>query len=472
MVRSTTLHLPLLLNMSTHTAPSRSFDDDPCFGHSRDRLGLIIDELKANHEFHHRALPGLADLLVDIIDPKVTVEREDSIRRLLQVFQRSTTDDKYSRVLDQWPEEKNLIVQFVEDGKSAEELAPQFETGVSLGAREELPPVHPGDTANAPSPHHSHLMTEIVDDLHLSSLKFLEKKVIPQLELFEDSGKKVKIIVFSDAKWQNWGRTVENTPSLTFVPRTSYGIQQIIKYAKENDFNVRASGYRHSWAPLFGKTGQIMISTLGLTQSTVLPNLESLPGSQYFIKGTELNSISFLTPPEQGKKRLVRVGTAVTNQMFRRWCNDRKLDEASTLPLNVIMVEITLGGSNAPICHGAGRAHPTLSDLVYAIEYIDANGNQQTITKDNDPDLMNTASGCFGLLGVVTHLTLELDPMTYAVMTPRKIPVMRAIPPPPGLEDKDIPEALRVSMTPEERAQAQAEFEKHARNDYYCEWFW
>jgi len=28
-----------------------------------------------------------------------------------------------------------------------------------------------------------------------------------------------------------------------------------------------------------------------------------------------------------------------------------------TLPLNVSMVEIAFGGSNAPICHGAGFRH-------------------------------------------------------------------------------------------------------------------
>ena len=96
-----------------------------------------------------------------------------------------------------------------------------------------------------------------------------------------------------------------------------------------------------------------------------------------------------------------------------------------TLPLNVIMVEITLGGSNAPICHGAGRQHQTLSDLVRSIEYIDANGNLRTVDK---PEYLRAAAGCFGLMGVVTHLTLEFQPMTYANMTPVKIPVMKVRP--------------------------------------------
>lgn len=442
--------------------------EDACFEHSRDRLGLIIDEVRSNHDLNEKDLPGLVDLLLDIVDPDFVVEPEDSIRRLLKVFFDST-DDTYSHVLAQYQEsEADLVRRFVESGESTVELGRDFEMGVSLGAREELPLVRQENGESISHRLHAFDAPVVKFDSRIASLK----KTAPHVELYNDEQRKEKITLLLDERWQNWGRTVESCPSLTFVPRTSYGIQQIVKYAKEHNMNVRASGYRHSWARIFGKTGHIIISTLGLTQSTMLPNIESLPGSQYFVKGTELNSIAFLRIPEKGKKRLVRVGTAVTNQMFRRWCNDRKLDEASSLPLNVIMVEITMGGSNAPICHGAGRAHPTLSDLVYAIEYVDANGNMQIISKDKDPELMASASGCFGLLGIVTHLTMELDPMVYAIMTPRKIPIMKAIPPPPGLEDKDIPDPLRIHMTSEERAKAQAEFEKHARSDFYCEWFW
>lgn len=163
---------------------------------------------------------------------------------------------------------------------------------------------------------------------------------------------------------------------------------------------------------------------------------------------------------------LVRVGAAVTNERLRRWCvKNKKL----TLPINVIMVEITLGGSNAPICHGSGRRHQTLSDLVRAIEYVDANGSLRTVDK---PEHLRAAAGCFGLMGVVTHLTLELQPMTYANMKPEKIPVMQAVPPPPGMPDSEIPKALFVNRTPEQRAKDQEIFEYRASDDFYSEWFW
>ena len=45
------------------------------------------------------------------------------------------------------------------------------------------------------------------------------------------------------------------------------------------------------------------------------------------------------------------------------------------------MVEITWGGSNSPICHGAGLRNQTLSDLVTEIEFVNAKGELQTVNK-------------------------------------------------------------------------------------------
>jgi len=142
----------------------------------------------------------------------------------------------------------------------------------------------------------------------------------------------------------------------------------------------------------------------------------------------------------------------VTNEMFRQWAvpNDKY-----TLPLNVSMVEITFGGSNAPICHGAGFRHGTLSDLVREMEFVNAKGE---IQKVNDRKALNAASGCFGMMGVVVSMVLRLDKMTYAEMRPSKIPTELAIPPPPGYK---IPKELlggRSHPTESELEKANAEF--------------
>jgi hypothetical protein len=138
-----------------------------------------------------------------------------------------------------------------------------------------------------------------------------------------------------------------------------------------------------------------------------------------------------------------------------------------TVPLNVIMVEITWGGSNAPICHGAGWKHRTLSDLVVAVEFVNARGELQVV---DDPAQLTAVSGCFGMLGIVTAISLKLDRMSYARMTPLKVPVALTIPPPAGLA---LPPQIDISRySPAQLQGAWNDFVRRAENDYYSEWFW
>lgn len=201
-----------------------------------------------------------------------------------------------------------------------------------------------------------------------------------------------------------------------------------------------------------------------------------------------------------GRKRLCRVGAAVTNEEFRRWAI---AGNAWSLPVDVILVEVrqtyqyvtrslvltlsqvTIGGVNGPICHGAGISHKTLSDYVRRIEYVDCNGQIQVV---DDPLQIKAAAGAFGLLGVLTHITFELDAMTYAVIVsyhnslscdgwltsiqqPVKEDVGLGVPP---LDKNDIPLALRSDWfhspnANELLASAKETFERRAANDYYSE---
>ena len=113
----------------------------------------------------------------------------------------------------------------------------------------------------------------------------------------------------------------------------------------------------HSWAPVFGRdnqqnNGNIMISMLSEITAGLLPNLSSLPTSLFQDETNALKSIDKVEPGHVNGlaltdgKQYVRVGAATTNERFRRWC----LTEGRvTLPMNIIEVEISMGGANAPI---------------------------------------------------------------------------------------------------------------------------
>ncbi|KAJ6509051.1 hypothetical protein C8R45DRAFT_894083 [Mycena sanguinolenta] len=273
------------------------------------------------------------------------------------------------------------------------------------------------------------------------------------------------VTVYRNAQFQNWGRTNAFLPDYTCVPTTVAGIQHIVSYAKDNDTGVRCAGFRHSWSPIFGRDKQILISLLPLHEVEVIPNLTALALPQS--APNELQTIEIVkgTPRIKGNV-LVRVGVSTTNERLRRWCVENK---KYTYPLNVIMVEMTVGGTNGPVCHGAGIKQGTLSDLVRKVEYVDCNGQLRVV---EDPEHLRAAAGCFGLMGVITHLTLEFEPMTYALMQPAKLPVVQAVPPPDDMSDDEIPPALRITRTPEQKAQDVAAFEAHCTEDRYSEYFW
>jgi hypothetical protein len=267
------------------------------------------------------------------------------------------------------------------------------------------------------------------------------------------------------ARFQNWGRTVRNTPAVTFVPRTKHGVREIVKWARANHKRVRAAGYRHSWSDVYSADGQVLISMLPPDIADTLPAAEPAIDPQDELQGIELVG----RVREDGvRKALCRIGAASTNEQFRRWCLDENGGNWEwTVPLNVVMVEITWGGSNAPICHGAGRRHRTLSDLVVEVEFVNARGRLQRVS---DPKLLRTAAGCFGLLGIVTSLTLKLDPMTYATLRPKSPPLALAVPPPEGFR---VPRAVDMSgVSRADLERARRRFVRQCERAYYSEWFW
>jgi hypothetical protein len=279
-------------------------------------------------------------------------------------------------------------------------------------------------------------------------------------EVLEGDGKPMRAL--GPKLFCNWGRTVKNTPARTFLPRTKQGVCNIVKWAAAHKKRVRVAGYRHTWTELFSEDDEVLISMLPL------PVAEELPASEPLLDPeNELMGIDIVGEIEEDgrKKALCRIGAATTNEMFRRWAIGTM---KWTVPLNVIMVEITWGGSNGPICHGAGITHQTLSDLVHEIEFVNAKHELQRVS---DRQQLRAASGCFGLLGVVTAVTLKLDPMTFANMRPAMVPTVLAVPPPAGMT---VPPALEPIPPPtqEQLDAAWADFILRAETDYYSEWFW
>ena len=122
--------------------------------------------------------------------------------------------------------------------------------------------------------------------------------------------------------------------------------------------------------------------------------------------GSEMTKIEFIKQLDDNHAA-VRVGAGATNLQMLTW----SLKNEWTLPMDIIALMITYGGSNATITHGAGINNKNLNDIVLKLEFVNALGNLQVI---DDPVKLKSTSGAFGLLGIVTAITFKMDKMTYA----------------------------------------------------------
>jgi len=71
---------------------------------------------------------------------------------------------------------------------------------------------------------------------------------------------------------------------------------------------------------------------------------------------------------------------------------------------------ISVAGACATATHGSGDRNGNLATAVTALEVVTADGGKTVFARDRDPDAFNGAVVSLGGLGVVTSLTLELQP--------------------------------------------------------------
>jgi hypothetical protein len=154
--------------------------------------------------------------------------------------------------------------------------------------------------------------------------------------IYEDEEQTMIMEVHEEVPFNNWALSVCNIPRYTFFPKKVLGLQNLVKYAKHNNFRVRCGGYRHSWSQSFCQNGEILVSLLNLEEVTTIP--DPLPiGADYIDPHNELKVIQMASSASADEETsLVRVGVSVTNEQFRRWA---VANNKWALPMDVILVE-------------------------------------------------------------------------------------------------------------------------------------
>jgi xylitol oxidase len=71
---------------------------------------------------------------------------------------------------------------------------------------------------------------------------------------------------------------------------------------------------------------------------------------------------------------------------------------------------ISVGGACATATHGSGMGNGNLATAVKAVEFVAADGSVHMLSRDKDGDRFAGSVVGLGALGVVTHLTLQIQP--------------------------------------------------------------
>jgi xylitol oxidase len=174
----------------------------------------------------------------------------------------------------------------------------------------------------------------------------------------------------------NWAGNQTFHASHLYEPKTLEETQQIVKSCTK----VRPLGTRHSFNTI-ADTTQDQISLHNLNQINI-----------------------------DEKSRTVTVGAGVRYGDLAPVIDARgfALHNLASLP------HISVAGATATGTHGSGIHNQNLSSSVAAIELVAADGTVHTLSRSNDGDTFLASVVHLGCIGVVTSVTLDLEP-TYQV---------------------------------------------------------
>jgi alditol oxidase len=170
----------------------------------------------------------------------------------------------------------------------------------------------------------------------------------------------------------NWGGNYRYSTADVFQPATVSEVQDAIRSSE----GIRALGTRHSFNGM-ADSSIAQISTLKLNDVTVDPRLRHATvgaGIRYGDLAVILDAKGFA------------------------------LHNMASLP------HISIGGACATATHGSGMQNGNLSTAVTAVEFVTASGDVKILSRDKDGERFAGAVVALGSLGVLTHVTLAIQP--------------------------------------------------------------
>lgn len=185
---------------------------------------------------------------------------------------------------------------------------------------------------------------------------------------------------------RNWGRTIAFTPTEYLLPRKEEELAQALYRAARKKYPFRVVGAGHSWTPL--------IETRGL-----LLSLDRMQG------------LVALRPGE--KQVTVWAGTRLYQILPRLW------EEGFSLSNQGDIDQQSIAGAFSTGTHGTGKGFGILATQAVHYRFLDGEGHLHDVYPDTEPDLFQALQVSLGLLGVLTQVSLQVEPRYYLRLTKR-----------------------------------------------------
>jgi xylitol oxidase len=177
----------------------------------------------------------------------------------------------------------------------------------------------------------------------------------------------------SDWQKSNWAGNISFGAARFHQPQTVAQVQEIVRRAGK----VRVIGSRHCFNAIADTSGDLL--WLGQLDNTAVIDREC------------------------------RTATVPAGATYETLCP--QLHEAGfALPNLASLKHISVVGASMTATHGSGNALGNLATVVSRLEMVTATGDVIELSRDRDGETFNGAVVALGALGVVTKVTLDLEP--------------------------------------------------------------
>ncbi len=174
-------------------------------------------------------------------------------------------------------------------------------------------------------------------------------------------------------EWQNWAKNIRFSPNELAQPRNTQEVVDLVKTGRK----IRCIGTGHSWSAL-APTDDILMATDGLNR--------------------------ILSIDKVANTATIQAGAKLENLNIELWEQGYSLSNLGSIARQ------SLAGAISTATHGSGINFQVLASQVVSFKLVTAAGEIVVIDKTTNPKLFNTAIISLGSLGIVTEMTIKIDP--------------------------------------------------------------